>query len=544
MTTDLAVAMRPLPDNTTAEVDASPLPDSTVGGIDASRRPRSGAPSGAPSSESSGCSACGSPEAPVRCSRCKSVAYCHKSCQKSHWSVHKRVCAAPTAADADQATWDRVCDQCQEQMLRAIVASNQGDLSKAAMQCQAALCLLEPFHTDGARVLRVIVLHQLFNVQNQADYNSLAPLQRCVDDAQLALDGMSADPRARTSRFLDIVAEHEGKKALLLLRGGAQLSEALRAFKPVITTCSKMDPNKKSELLELIAAFACELQNRGHHEPALRMFKLALKYFERSNGPQDTLVAHALLTCSICLAAMGRYEEAKKMQERGLAIFAHNGDAADVARTNDKIGNRCASQGQLDQAAIHWRRALAFYKKHPDHRLKLLLSKLAHPTLVSEVLRRETEEIQMAETAGCESSAQKQDKKAVRKTTRQLKGLIRSRCAWEGCVQDQPDDLKACARCRLEPHTHTHTHTHTHIHTYTYIYIYIYIYINCIYIHTHTHTHTHTHMYHSVWDSGSLPNLTHFSPPPRFVYYCSRECQKAAWPGHKNTCSKTQSSQA
>ena len=39
------------------------------------------------------CSTCGEEKATKKCSKCKSVQYCDKECQKLHWFMHKKVCA-------------------------------------------------------------------------------------------------------------------------------------------------------------------------------------------------------------------------------------------------------------------------------------------------------------------------------------------------------------------------------------------------------------------------------------------------------------------
>jgi hypothetical protein len=46
------------------------------------------------SAEVTPCGNCGNAEATSRCSRCRVIAYCNKDCQKAHWSLHKRMCAA------------------------------------------------------------------------------------------------------------------------------------------------------------------------------------------------------------------------------------------------------------------------------------------------------------------------------------------------------------------------------------------------------------------------------------------------------------------
>lgn len=39
------------------------------------------------------CGACGDPNAEKKCSACKAVQYCDKTCQKLHWSSHKLICS-------------------------------------------------------------------------------------------------------------------------------------------------------------------------------------------------------------------------------------------------------------------------------------------------------------------------------------------------------------------------------------------------------------------------------------------------------------------
>lgn len=38
------------------------------------------------------CRACDTPGPSLLCSRCKSIMYCNKDCQKNDWSDHKRIC--------------------------------------------------------------------------------------------------------------------------------------------------------------------------------------------------------------------------------------------------------------------------------------------------------------------------------------------------------------------------------------------------------------------------------------------------------------------
>nr|CAG4646261.1 EOG090X06BA [Macrothrix elegans] len=38
------------------------------------------------------CAACGEEKVPSKCSKCKSIQYCDRNCQKIHWFVHKRQC--------------------------------------------------------------------------------------------------------------------------------------------------------------------------------------------------------------------------------------------------------------------------------------------------------------------------------------------------------------------------------------------------------------------------------------------------------------------
>jgi len=42
------------------------------------------------------CSTCGEEGAPKKCSKCKTVQYCDRECQRLHWFMHKKACARPS----------------------------------------------------------------------------------------------------------------------------------------------------------------------------------------------------------------------------------------------------------------------------------------------------------------------------------------------------------------------------------------------------------------------------------------------------------------
>lgn len=48
------------------------------------------------------CAACGK-EGSMRCSRCKQVWFCSKSCQRAHWAMHKASCSPPASSSIDSA---------------------------------------------------------------------------------------------------------------------------------------------------------------------------------------------------------------------------------------------------------------------------------------------------------------------------------------------------------------------------------------------------------------------------------------------------------
>lgn len=57
---------------------------------------RVGEPGTQPAIAPSLCAACGKDLATLKCSRCMSVRYCSKECQRAHWKAHKGVCVAPS----------------------------------------------------------------------------------------------------------------------------------------------------------------------------------------------------------------------------------------------------------------------------------------------------------------------------------------------------------------------------------------------------------------------------------------------------------------
>lgn len=48
------------------------------------------------------CYACGEEKPSKKCSKCKSVQYCDRECQRLHWFVHKKSCARPGATQPDR----------------------------------------------------------------------------------------------------------------------------------------------------------------------------------------------------------------------------------------------------------------------------------------------------------------------------------------------------------------------------------------------------------------------------------------------------------
>eukprot|EP00040_Diaphanoeca_grandis_P015157 m.77136 g.77136 ORF g.77136 m.77136 type:complete len:100 (-) comp24981_c0_seq3:542-841(-) len=48
------------------------------------------------------CAACGKADAESRCSGCRTVKYCNRDCQRSHWKKHKKLCKLPVKDSAQR----------------------------------------------------------------------------------------------------------------------------------------------------------------------------------------------------------------------------------------------------------------------------------------------------------------------------------------------------------------------------------------------------------------------------------------------------------
>jgi len=61
----------------------------------------------------SGCGFCGKESPSLRCTSCKTVAYCNKDCQTQHWKAgYKQECKAPEILTRKLENYENMCGQC------------------------------------------------------------------------------------------------------------------------------------------------------------------------------------------------------------------------------------------------------------------------------------------------------------------------------------------------------------------------------------------------------------------------------------------------
>jgi hypothetical protein len=105
----------------------------------------------------------------LKCGRCKQAWYCKKSCQKSHWTLHKitcsgapRHCVAGTTLEAIQSCLDAA-------QAGDIVEIPEGDYRSSSEAGAAKLTIKKAVHLIGAGMSKV-TLHASLNIQgNEID---------------------------------------------------------------------------------------------------------------------------------------------------------------------------------------------------------------------------------------------------------------------------------------------------------------------------------------------------------------------------------------
>ena len=73
------------------------------------------------------CDFCGAPGATLRCSRCKSVAYCSRECQKGAWKEHKATCQEATSASKTNKKEKKKKKKKKKKTSKANVGDESGD---------------------------------------------------------------------------------------------------------------------------------------------------------------------------------------------------------------------------------------------------------------------------------------------------------------------------------------------------------------------------------------------------------------------------------
>jgi tetratricopeptide (TPR) repeat protein len=105
-----------------------------------------------------------------------------------------------------------------------------------------------------------------------------------------------------------------------------------------------------------------------------------VEYFEKALGLNPTYI-EALLSLSITLNDMGRYEEAKAAYRRASKSVVHTGEATrgsffrgKIANLHAELGELYLALGQNEEAIQEYRKALTVAPEYPDLRIRMVVA--------------------------------------------------------------------------------------------------------------------------------------------------------------------------
>jgi tetratricopeptide (TPR) repeat protein len=104
----------------------------------------------------------------------------------------------------------------------------------------------------------------------------------------------------------------------------------------------------------------------GHYEQAVVHAERSLT-LHQSRG-DEAGEALALHQSAMAWQGIGDHEKAAELCEKSLHIGRDFGHPPEMAATLDTLGAVSLSLGQAQQAAAHWRAALAIFEEYGDHR--------------------------------------------------------------------------------------------------------------------------------------------------------------------------------
>jgi tetratricopeptide (TPR) repeat protein len=106
----------------------------------------------------------------------------------------------------------------------------------------------------------------------------------------------------------------------------------------------------------------------------------AVEYFEKATG-LNPVYTEALLSLSITLNDMGRYEEAKDVYQRASESVARSGDSTRgglfrgrIANLHAELGELYLALGQTEDAIQEYRKALQAAPEYPDLRVRMAVA--------------------------------------------------------------------------------------------------------------------------------------------------------------------------
>ncbi|MDX6274342.1 MAG: hypothetical protein QOJ92_1552 [Frankiales bacterium] len=109
--------------------------------------------------------------------------------------------------------------------------------------------------------------------------------------------------------------------------------------------------------------------SRRRHAEGVEPARRGLALRERLWGHDDVTVAADEAALAALLEGIGEYAEAEQLYASALAVYEPFGDEYECGMTHNGLGSACQAQERFDEAATHYRAAIAHLEKAkgPDH---------------------------------------------------------------------------------------------------------------------------------------------------------------------------------
>ena len=285
------------------------------------------------------CAKCGQ-RAALRCSRCKAVHYCNRTCQSAHWKgSHKHECRKP--GDEAKAIGDtKMCAICWE------------DFDKTSDRAILPLACRHRFHSACINDLQ----------RKGVESKHLCPF--CRKDLPVSVDTLVADAWTLRTRAEGGRGKLSGaRQRALMQESEAKLREALGR-----------DPDN----IEVLSYLGQRLEQRAKWAEAEKLLQRALELTEAKYGAKHNNTLTALDHLAGFLGKQGRPAEAEQLLRRAVAGYKQVEVGAShkfTLNATSRLAMALAHQEEKqDEAAQLFRQVLMDQEKElgKDHELTMV----------------------------------------------------------------------------------------------------------------------------------------------------------------------------